>query len=64
MRDDLAIKAKYDQLAEIAKKVMPMIYRTENKRLIKQMMNMMRRFLPKTFFDVTNKYMKNTKSGK
>ena len=55
---------KYKDLNAKAVKVLPKIFRTENKALIQRMTDQLRRHLPKTFFTVTKRMMKSQKLGK
>ena len=43
---------------------MPLIYRTEDKSLIQRMSNILRRYLPRSFFNYTKRILGNHKSGK
>ena len=59
----MQLQRKYDQLTAQASKVMPMILNSEDPILVKEMTSKLRRFLPKAFFDITKRYMRDNKKS-
>ena len=63
-KDDLKTLRKYMQLKTKTRKLMPMIYRSEDKALIQKMCSSLRLYLPTSFFNLIQRMVKQKSMGR
>ena len=64
LKDDLRIQRKYKSLENKARKVMPLIFRSEDQKSIERMCSTLRCYLPKGFFNMIKKILHDCPIGK